>query len=325
MDSSIGAWLGVTHYSDPLPPELRLSAGSDSLPKGQTPNSCPNHSLFIFPLTTNMSLRPLLLYPLGSSYLFIILWQVFLDCSFSPQNSTPHLPIMKSSAPGLIKSSCTHLFWRSRSHLKTSSRGWSAAVMFEQAAQHWSCAQRLISWYGREMYFLSHLGQLHGFSFLHLPALEKLWSQGQRVDPFSPVYAQHDLLISVWNSNVTVEDVVYKLNYCSIKSWLCLMLALWPREHYSASEFRLLIYKMRKNTHTPVFTIARTRMKTRCPLTDEWKKRCGTNIQWNTTQPLKGMKLPFAATWINLEIITLTEESIQRQISYDITYSCHPI
>ena len=197
------------------------------------------------------------------------------------------------------------------------------------------------------MYFLSHLGQLHGFLFLHLPALEKLWSQGQRVDPFSPVHAQHDLLVSVWNSKVTVEDVVYKLNYCRVKSWLCLMLALWPRECYSASEFRL-IYKMRKNTHTPVFTIGRTR-KTRCPLTDEWEKRCGTNIQWNTTQPLKGMKLSFATMWMNQEIIILTEESRQRQISYDIivviqfkiillteesrqrqisyviTYSCHPI
>ena len=107
------------------------------------------------------------------------------------------------------------------------------------------------------------------YFFIFLPW--RNWSQGQRVDPFSPVHAQHDLLVSVWNSKVTVEDVVYKLNYCRVKSWLCLMLALWLRECYSASEFRL-IYKMRKNTHTPMFTIARTR-KTRCPLTDEWKKK----------------------------------------------------
>ena len=133
MGSSIGVWLCVAHYSDPHPPEPRLSAGSNSLPKSQTPNSCPIHSLFIFLLTTKTSVQPLLLYPLGSSYLFIILWEVFLDRSFSPQNSTPHLPIMKLSAPGLIKSSCAHLFWRSRSHLKTSSSGWPAAVMFEQS------------------------------------------------------------------------------------------------------------------------------------------------------------------------------------------------
>ena len=26
-------------------------------------------------------------------------------------------------------------------------------------------------------------------------------------------------------------------------------------------------------------------------MTDEWKKRCYTDIQWNITQPQKGMKL----------------------------------
>ena len=26
-------------------------------------------------------------------------------------------------------------------------------------------------------------------------------------------------------------------------------------------------------------------------MTDEWKKRCDTDIQWNSTQPQKGMKL----------------------------------
>lgn len=133
MGSSIGVWLCVIHYSDPHPPEPRLSAGSNSLPKSKTPNPCPIHSLSIFPLTTKMSVRPLLLCPLGSSYLFIILWEAFLDHSFSPQNSTPHFPIMKLSAPGLIKSSRAHLFWRSRSYLKISSSGWPAAVMFEQS------------------------------------------------------------------------------------------------------------------------------------------------------------------------------------------------
>ena len=47
--------------------------------------------------------------------------------------------------------------------------------------------------------------------------------------------------------------------------------------------------------------------------------RCGIFTQWNTTQPLKNEIMPFAATWMQPEIITLSEKS-QRQISYDITF-----
>ena len=51
-----------------------------------------------------------------------------------------------------------------------------------------------------------------------------------------------------------------------------------------------------KNTCTPMFTaglftIARTWKQSKCPLTDEWIKRCGAYTQWNITQPQKGMKL----------------------------------
>ena len=34
-----------------------------------------------------------------------------------------------------------------------------------------------------------------------------------------------------------------------------------------------------------LFTIARTWKQPRCPLTDEWIKKCGTYTQWNITQP----------------------------------------
>ena len=34
-----------------------------------------------------------------------------------------------------------------------------------------------------------------------------------------------------------------------------------------------------------LFTIARTWKQPKCPLTDEWLKKCGTYIQWNITQP----------------------------------------
>ena len=44
-------------------------------------------------------------------------------------------------------------------------------------------------------------------------------------------------------------------------------------------------------------------------------------IQWNITLLLKRNEImPFAATWIELKIIILSEVSQTKQISYDITY-----
>ena len=42
-------------------------------------------------------------------------------------------------------------------------------------------------------------------------------------------------------------------------------------------------------------------------------------IQWNITQSKKDKIMPFAATWMELEIIILSELR-EKQISYDITY-----
>ena len=48
--------------------------------------------------------------------------------------------------------------------------------------------------------------------------------------------------------------------------------------------------KIERDTCIPLltatlFTIARTWKQPRCPLTDEWMKKCGTYTQWNITQP----------------------------------------
>ena len=46
-----------------------------------------------------------------------------------------------------------------------------------------------------------------------------------------------------------------------------------------------------------------------------------THTQWNTTQALKKNKImPFAATWMQLEINILSQSERERQIPYDITY-----
>jgi len=47
-----------------------------------------------------------------------------------------------------------------------------------------------------------------------------------------------------------------------------------------------------------------------------------TYIQWNTTHPLKRIKSPFEATWIDLEIIIVSEVSLTDKDKYhDITYT----
>ena len=70
-----------------------------------------------------------------------------------------------------------------------------------------------------------------------------------------------------------------------------------------------------------LFTIAKTWKQTKCPKTDEWIKKMWY-IYIRTKEYYSAIKkneiIPFVATWMDLEIIILSEVS-RRQISCDIT------
>ena len=79
---------------------------------------------------------------------------------------------------------------------------------------------------------------------------------------------------------------------------------------------------IQKDTGTPMFTaalftVANTWTQLKCLSTDEWIKTFGTYIQWNTTQSLKKNKIMlFRATWMQLEIIILSEISPKDKNKY---------
>ena len=59
-----------------------------------------------------------------------------------------------------------------------------------------------------------------------------------------------------------------------------------------------------------LFTITKTWKQPKCPLTDEWIKKMWYIYTMEYYPAIKISEiLPFAATWVDLEIITLSEES----------------
>ena len=82
---------------------------------------------------------------------------------------------------------------------------------------------------------------------------------------------------------------------------------------------------IQKDTCTPMFiaalfTIAKTWKQPKCLSTDEWIKKMWYIYAMEYYSALKKNEImPFAATWMDLEMIILSEVS-QRQRSYDITY-----
>ena len=72
---------------------------------------------------------------------------------------------------------------------------------------------------------------------------------------------------------------------------------------------------IQKDTCTPMFiaalfTIAKTWKKSKCPLTDEWIKKMWYTYTMGYYQAIKRNEIiPFVATWMDLEIIILSEVS----------------
>ena len=71
-----------------------------------------------------------------------------------------------------------------------------------------------------------------------------------------------------------------------------------------------------------LFTTAKTWKHPKCPLTDEWIKKVWYIYTVEYYSAIKKNEImPFAATWMQLEVIILSEVSqTERQIPYDITY-----
>ena len=66
-----------------------------------------------------------------------------------------------------------------------------------------------------------------------------------------------------------------------------------------------------------LFTIAKTRKQPKCPLTDEWLKKKQYIYATEHYSAIKKNKLmPFAATWMDLEIVILSEVSQTEEDRY---------
>ena len=71
-----------------------------------------------------------------------------------------------------------------------------------------------------------------------------------------------------------------------------------------------------------LFTIAKIWKQPECPPTDEWIKKMWYIYTMEYFSAIKKNEImPFAATWMDLDIIILSEVNLtEKDISYDITY-----
>ena len=68
-----------------------------------------------------------------------------------------------------------------------------------------------------------------------------------------------------------------------------------------------------------LFTVAKTWKQSKCPLTDEWIKKMWYIYTMEYYSAIKKNQImPFAATWMDLEIIILSEVSQKEKDKYSM-------
>ena len=72
-----------------------------------------------------------------------------------------------------------------------------------------------------------------------------------------------------------------------------------------------------------LLTIARTQKQPKCPSTEQWMKMWHIHTMEYYSAIKKNEMMPFAATWVDLEIVLLSEVR-QREILHDIPDICDP-
>ena len=71
---------------------------------------------------------------------------------------------------------------------------------------------------------------------------------------------------------------------------------------------------MHPNIHEALFTIAKTWKQPKCPLTEEWIKKMWSIYTMEYYSAIKKNEtMPFVATWMDLENLTLSEVSQRRK------------
>ena len=73
-----------------------------------------------------------------------------------------------------------------------------------------------------------------------------------------------------------------------------------------------------------LFTVAKTWKQPKCPSMDEWIKKMWYiyTIEYYSAIFLKNEIMPFVETWMDLEIIILSEVSLTEKDKYHILFIC---